>query len=644
MGAIKVRFSWIIAFVVILFCLCSAFLWGADTAGAVSADEWIQGYSPVTAAQLDAVLSLRNPGHIHPGIAQYYVDWGPRFGIRADVAFAQMLHETGSLRYGGVVQPWQNNFAGIGAFDSSHPGYSWPNAEAGVIGHYAHLAWFIYPNDVNAWCNHTWDPGHGSYHRNSVRTIRDLGGQWAVPGTGYGDRLARYANEFYYFNGVGHWLGNFNEVTGMPTLALSTTSIYFPWYDSKPVNGMAGNWILVSNRGSGAATVQIRIGDLILHDPANPANDFFTIPEGGQVTPAFTEVIGGPVKVTSISGQPLAASQRVLFRDSFNEVTGITAESLSDTYEFTWYDSKHENYMAGNWILVANEGSVPADVEIWVGSERKALYSSATGNALAPGAIVTPQFDETMAGPVRVVSTNHQPLIASQRVIFKESFSEVMGYPITGDLPSDYLFTWYDSDRANGMRGDWVLTANMGTGPADVDISIGGNLKARYSAATGNAIPVGGIVTPVFDGVTDGPVRVTSTNGQPLMASQRVIFRDSFEEVQGVPVSALAGEQLFSWYDSQPGNQMVSDWLLAINEGDSETRAEIWIGGSKMHDPDNPANDFFTIPAGGRITPKFTNVIGGPVQIVSLNNQPLMVSQRVLYKYHSISCGAGPCE
>ncbi|MHB0866131.1 MAG: glucosaminidase domain-containing protein [Thermoleophilia bacterium] len=602
---------------------------------AVSPDDPVAGISNISPAQLEAELSNLNPGHIHPQIAQLYVEWGYRFGIRADVAFAQMLHETNYLRYGGDVSPSQNNFAGIGATGGGNPGNSFASAEAGVIAHYAHLAWYVFPDHVNSYCNSTFDPRHfGTGHQNTVHIIRDLGGRWAVPGTGYGDALARIATNEWNYNLQGHWLGSFNEVPGTASDALSTTW-YFTWYDSKPANGMVNNWILIGNQGTGTARVQLTVGDSLVTDADHPDRDYWEIPEGGRITPSITDFIGGPVKAESLDGQPLIASQRVLYRDTFNEVPGIRAEQLADSWDFTWYDSLPENGMAGNWILVANMGPVPADVEIYVGDTLMAEYKAANGTALPaagqPGAIVTPQFPRTINGPVRVVSTNHQPLIASQRVLFRDSFNEVTGVP-TRTLGSEYFFTWYDSSRANGMYGDWVLIANRGDTAADVDVYIGSQLKAQYRTADGNAIPVGGIVTPVFPGVTDGPVRVVSTNGQKLMASQRVIFRDSFEEVQGIPPTGFSSRQLFTWYDSTLINYMRGNWILVANQGTGDATVEVYIDGIKMHDPDTPANDFFTIPEGGRITPQFANTMGGPVRVVCLTGQPLLMSQRVLFK------------
>src|SRR5665811_1670299 len=180
--------------VILVACVQAA----TGTAAAITADEPIAGYSMVTAAQLDAQLSYVNPGHIHPELAQLYVTWGNRFGIKADLAFAQMIHETNYLRYTGDVRPGQNNFAGIGATGGGNLGNSFVNAEAGVIAHYAHLAWYTFPNHVNEYCNSSWDPRHfGTTHRNTARTLRDLGGTWAVPGTGYGDALAVHVTRIW---------------------------------------------------------------------------------------------------------------------------------------------------------------------------------------------------------------------------------------------------------------------------------------------------------------------------------------------------------------------------------------------------------------------------------------------------------------
>jgi hypothetical protein len=137
-------------------------------------------------------------------LARYYVAYADRFGIRADVAWAQMVHETGYGRYGGDVKPEQNNMAGIGA-TGGVPGNSWTTAELGVAAHYVHLAWYVYPQHMSdPYCVKVTqpadgpiavpgDPRHfvqadGSVHKGDVVSIYDLGGRWAV-GAEYGVKL-----------------------------------------------------------------------------------------------------------------------------------------------------------------------------------------------------------------------------------------------------------------------------------------------------------------------------------------------------------------------------------------------------------------------------------------------------------------------
>ncbi len=142
-------------------------------------------------------------------LAKLYVVYGKRFGIRADMAWAQMIHETGYGQYGGVVLPEQNNMAGIGATGPGVQGNSFATAELGVIAQYAHLAWYVYPGHISdPYCvkveqpaggpiTTPGDPRHfvqdnGSPHKGNVRTVNELSGKWAV-GSEYGAALQRIA-------------------------------------------------------------------------------------------------------------------------------------------------------------------------------------------------------------------------------------------------------------------------------------------------------------------------------------------------------------------------------------------------------------------------------------------------------------------
>ncbi|MBY0396874.1 MAG: glucosaminidase domain-containing protein, partial [Thermoleophilia bacterium] len=72
-------------------------------------------------------------------LAALFVDEGAAQGVRADLAFAQSMLETGYLRFGGLVRPSDNNFSGLGACDSCPRGLAFPTAQLGVRAQIQHL-------------------------------------------------------------------------------------------------------------------------------------------------------------------------------------------------------------------------------------------------------------------------------------------------------------------------------------------------------------------------------------------------------------------------------------------------------------------------------------------------------------------------
>ena len=100
----------------------------------------------VTPGRLMAFLKLRN-SELNPrydGIATQYMRFGEEFGIRWDMAFYQMILETGALSYwrghrSGDVKPEQNNFAGLGATGNGVRGESFKDVETGVRAHIEHI-------------------------------------------------------------------------------------------------------------------------------------------------------------------------------------------------------------------------------------------------------------------------------------------------------------------------------------------------------------------------------------------------------------------------------------------------------------------------------------------------------------------------
>lgn len=119
-----------------------------------------------------------------PGL---YLNIGKRYGIRGDIAFAQMLKETGFFKFGGDVKREQNNFAGLGATGGVE-GASFSSLEDGVRAHIQHLYAYCSTKDVPAG-EKVVDPRFGLVTRGSVTTWEGLNGKWAVPGDGYGESI-----------------------------------------------------------------------------------------------------------------------------------------------------------------------------------------------------------------------------------------------------------------------------------------------------------------------------------------------------------------------------------------------------------------------------------------------------------------------
>jgi hypothetical protein len=159
------------------------------------------GYIDVSVEQLTGLFEKRNPSKLERAarLAPIYIQYGKMFNIRADIAWAQMCHETGFLEYTGDVKPHQNNFGGIGATGGGVPGNSFATEELGIIAQYAHLAWYYFPDHVNKYCSLEYDPRHfenvHKYYTGDT-SLGYLNGRWA-PGATYTDKIALFANEIY---------------------------------------------------------------------------------------------------------------------------------------------------------------------------------------------------------------------------------------------------------------------------------------------------------------------------------------------------------------------------------------------------------------------------------------------------------------
>ena len=107
-------------------------------------------------------------------------------GVCPEVLYAQVMKETGYLKFGNLVKADQCNFGGIGATGPGHPGYTFANVREGLRAQAQHLKAYASTEPLN---NPRVDPRFDFVSRGCAPKTTDLNGRWAVPGTGYGESL-----------------------------------------------------------------------------------------------------------------------------------------------------------------------------------------------------------------------------------------------------------------------------------------------------------------------------------------------------------------------------------------------------------------------------------------------------------------------
>ena len=130
-------------------------------------------------------------------LAEMFIEEGEAEGVRGDVAFAQSLHETGYFKFGGIVLPTQNNYAGIGTLNGNATGQaaSFPDPRTGVRAQIQHLKAYA---STEALVNECVDPRFSLVARGVAPYVEWLGAAdnpqgrgWAVPGAGYGANIVK---------------------------------------------------------------------------------------------------------------------------------------------------------------------------------------------------------------------------------------------------------------------------------------------------------------------------------------------------------------------------------------------------------------------------------------------------------------------
>ncbi|NER20126.1 MAG: peptidoglycan DD-metalloendopeptidase family protein [Symploca sp. SIO1B1] len=154
-------------------------------------------------ADLNRFLRANNQGNFvskFPELPKIYIEEATDEGVNHDIAFCQMCLETNFLRFGGDVDPSQNNFSGIGAIGGGANGAFFPNARTGVKAQIQHLK--AYASTAPIAKPPIVDPRFELVTRGVAPTVNDLSGRWATD-PDYGTKILAILKRLYESSGIG---------------------------------------------------------------------------------------------------------------------------------------------------------------------------------------------------------------------------------------------------------------------------------------------------------------------------------------------------------------------------------------------------------------------------------------------------------
>jgi hypothetical protein len=289
---------------------------------------------------------------------------------------------------------------------------------------------------------------------------------------------------------------------------------------------------------------------------------------------------------------------------------GTSAVSPSDQFTYTglawyfqWFDMATPG-MVGDNIHLLNVGGSTANISVTLPG------AMAVNVSLPAGAETHVSFGAGHIGGPVIVNSDQQ-VLASQRVQYFQSFNEVWAMTVAQAATTSYI-QWFDT-ATPGMGGDNIHVLNPGATSANVTVSLGSATPLSFSLGAGAETHV---TFPV--GTIGGPVKITSS--LPVLASSRVQYFQTFNEVVARSAAQATNQSIFQWFDTvTPG--MVGDNIHVLNPGVTVANVSVSLGGNSR---------IFSVAPGAESYVTFlAPTIGGPVTVAS--DQPVLSSQRVQY-------------
>ncbi|HKY54802.1 MAG TPA: M4 family metallopeptidase, partial [Anaerolineales bacterium] len=162
---------------------------------------------------------------------------------------------------------------------------------------------------------------------------------------------------------------------------------------------------------------------------------------------------------------------------------------------------------------------------------------------------------------------------------------------------------------------------------SNLSVHIAGTLINNYYVPRGTSVRQG------YPGIDNGPVKVSSTNGENILAALRVIwkepgFRASYSELMGLPKEQLSTEYWFPWYNNAVPASMDQGFRIANVDTASGNTVEVWVGNTKLQ--------MISLAAGASTRVGY-NIDNGPIRIVcttctNTGNDKIIAALRVIWQ------------
>ncbi len=319
----------------------------------------------------------------------------------------------------------------------------------------------------------------------------------------------------------------------------------------------------------------------------------------------YTRSIGIPGALCLVLAAWLAGATPALKVHA--DTLGGDPSTASTTWWFNWVDHASPGFNSDN-VHIVNPGGGQAAGTVTVPGVWSATFSVGAG-----AATYVPVPYGVIGGPAIVQVTSGPAVLATQRVQYMQSFSEIQGAGAANAMLHGW-FPWYD--RASpGTTGDNLHVVNPGGQDASGVFTLAGAQTLPFG------VPAGGERYFSFPaGTINGPLRFDVTAGPPVIVAQRVQYSGSFNEVLAQDGGRPQTTLYFNWFDTASQN-VVSDNIHVVNPAASgSVNVKVTAPGFAERD--------YQVAAGNEAIVSWPGTLGGPVRVDS-DGAGVLATQRL---------------